>query len=99
MRAHRIAVLGLALVALAAGSCRRSDPAPPPEPAIAARPAPAPGAWRLEPDDLLAQPLEPSLQPWTLAIVSGDGVDARSLRDGFSVPESQDGRPFVWATG
>lgn len=99
MRALRLAVLGLALfvVVAASGACRRSEPAA----TIAVEPRPAPGltAWRLEPEDLLAQPVVPPLQPWTLAIVSGEGIDTQSLREGFSVPETQEGEPFVWATG
>lgn len=88
----------LAAAALLAGGCR-PPAAPPPDVELSPRPAPAASAFRLAPGDLVVQPLEAPASPWALAIVSGDGVDESALREGFSVPEATQGRPFVWATG
>lgn len=94
------ACVALIVAGLLFAGCRPEMPAtPPPALELAPRPAPGPSAFELMPADLVVQPLERLPRPWALAIVSGDGIDERALGEGFSVPESSEGKPFVWATG
>lgn len=97
----RVRAVPLALLLVAPTACERSGPHAPASPALAStpRPAPGPAAWSLEPRDLVQQPLEPLAPQWLLPIVSGAGVDEAALREGFSVPEADQGRPYVWALG
>jgi len=87
---------GLAIALLVGTACDR--PAAPPVGFTEAT-RPAASDWSLEPADLLRQPLEPPLLPFSLAIVSGAGVVQEGLAEGFSVPEAAAGVPFVWAVG
>lgn len=91
-RARRRALaLALALVA-----CR--DPLAD-TPSFAPVAPPEMADWSLEPADLLRQPLEPPAAPFSLSIVSEDGVLQDALAQGFSTREIAGTQWFVWATG
>lgn len=90
-------VAAILLLAAAAPGCGPAGSTP--ELGFAPAPAPAPAQWRLEPANLLEQPLEVSAVAWTLDLVSEQGVLHEALLDGFSVPEVDGTGSFVWALG
>lgn len=88
-----IGLLVAALSSLACGGARSA------EVDFASTAPPAVSEWALEPESLLRQPLETASLPWTLEFVSADGVLQSAQLEGFSAPEVDAGRPFVWAMG
>ena len=73
----------------------------PPSPSleVTARAGPDATSWRVEPTDLLEQPLAPTEMMWSAALVPPDAAEPVSLLGGWSLVESNGTRSFLWSSG